>query len=182
MAQLALAAAGAVVGGVVGGPAGASLGWTLGSVAGAMLFPEDGPTREGPRLQDLTVSASTYGDAIKIGYGTVRMNGNIIWSTGLREQQNTETVGGKGMGGNASTVTYQYFASWAVAFAEGPAENVIRIWFDTHLVYDATNTRDLFPKRTFTFRFYPGDEDQLPDPAIEAHVGTESATAHRGLV
>jgi hypothetical protein len=59
MAQLALAAAGAVVGGVIGGPAGASLGWTLGSVAGGMLFPEDGPTREGPRLQDLAVSASS---------------------------------------------------------------------------------------------------------------------------
>jgi hypothetical protein len=147
MAQLAFAAAGTAIGAMFGMP---QLGFLAGSLVGTLLFPQKGPdvTSEGPRLGDLSVSSSAYGAPIAIGYGTLRMGGNIIWSSGIREQKTVKKVsGGKGMGGGGSqkSVTYSYFASFAIAFGEGPAEDVLRIWADGKLIYDKTGSSPLPP-------------------------------------
>src|SRR3546814_12039021 len=71
------------------------------------LFPKSGQDvrSEGPRLSDLTVTSSAYGQPIFIGYGTERMGGNIIWSPGIEDVVNVDTqnVGGKGGGGGSAT-------------------------------------------------------------------------------
>lgn len=179
-----VAVGGAALGSAIG--VGWQAGWLVGAVVGNLLFPRKGPDvrTEGPRLGDLTVTSSAYGASIAIGYGTLRMAGNMIWSSGIREQQNvTRTrAGGKGSGGATQTsVSYAYFASFALSFGEGPAEDVLRIWADGKLIYDKTGASPDVAKPNLRFRFYPGSETQLPDPLIEAHVGAGRAPAHRGL-
>src|SRR5690606_30029345 len=179
-----VAVGGAALGSAIG--VGWQAGWLVGAVVGNLLFPRKGPDvrTEGPRLGDLTVTSSAYGASIAIGYGTLRMAGNMIWSSGIREQQNvTRTrAGGKGGGGATQTsVSYAYFASFALSFGEGPAEDVLRIWADGKLIYDKTGASPDVAKPNLRFRFYPGSETQLPDPLIEAHVGAGRAPAHRGL-
>lgn len=138
--------------------------------------------QEGPRLQDLSVSSAAYGQMRQIGYGSFRMGGNMIWSPGIREivrevEQDSPSKGGAG-GGSVTTRTFEYRASFAIGFGEGPANEIIRIWADSKLIYDASGAGTGIGK--YRFRFYPGDELQLPDPMIEADVGAGQAPAYRG--
>jgi hypothetical protein len=81
MGQLgfAVAVAGAAVAAMFGAP---QLSWIAGAAIGGLVFPHKGPSVEGPRLGDLSVSSSAYGMPIPIIYGTMRVAGNMIWSTG----------------------------------------------------------------------------------------------------
>ncbi|MGE4486377.1 MAG: phage tail protein [Synergistaceae bacterium] len=181
MARLALTAVGTVIGAYYGNP---QMGFMIGSLAGSYLFPENTNVNvEGPRLGDRTVSSSAYGAPIGINFGTVRTSGNVIWSAGIREQRNSQTVstGGKGGGTSSQTnITYSYFCSFAVAFGEGIAEDVLRIWADSKLIYDKTGTGNV-SNDNINFRFYTGSETQLPDSLIEDDKGAENTPAHRGL-
>jgi hypothetical protein len=180
MAQLALGAAGAALGFAVGGPTGAHLGFLAGSTLGGVLFRPGLPEQRGPRLGDLSVTASTYGLAIARGFGTVRTGGNVIWSSGLKEVETRRSRRvGKG-GQRQATVAYSYFASLAIAFGAGPAQALLRLWADGKLIYDATGTGWL--SKGVVARFYPGSEDQLPDPLLQAELGAANTPAHRGLV
>lgn len=175
MAVLAVAGLGAWGSAALG--LGWQAGWLVGSTLGSLLFNKQ-PNQEGPRLADLSVTSSAYGAPIPIGYGTLRMAGNILWSSGIREEKHTERVG---KGGGAKQTSYSYFASFALALAEGPAEDVLRIWADGKLIYDKRGTGTEVAKSSFTLRFYPGSETQLPDPLIEAVEGAGLVPAHRGL-
>ncbi|AAT69483.1 gp86 [Alphaproteobacteria phage PhiJL001] len=184
MASLAIAAVGALAAGGLGFSP--QIGFLIGSVVGTLLFPPPGQetTTEGPRLGDLSVSASTYGTAIPISYGTVRVSGNMIWSSGIREVKHTETSGGGkgGLGGGPkqTQITYTYFVDMALSFGAGPADAVSRIFADGKIIYDATKAP---PSRLsgLRFRFYDGGEDQLPDSIIEASEGSGQVPGHRGL-
>ena len=183
MAQLAVAGAGAAVGFVLGGPVGAQIGWALGGVAGALLFPPKGQDSQGPRLSDLTVQTSGYGLPIPMAVGRVKLAGNVIWKTDIRERATTRRQG-KG-GGGAKSTTYTYFLSWAVGLCEWlipPSDpQVLRIWLDTHLVYDTTGASEVTQIPGLVWRFHPGSETQLPDPLLAATLGANEAPAHRGL-
>jgi len=179
-----VAAGGAALGTALG--VGPGAGWLAGAALGNLLFPSQGPESrvEGPRLGDLTVTSSAYGAPIAIAYGTLRMAGNMIWSSGIIEARSVSRsqAGGKGGGGATQTgVSYSYTASFAIAFAEGPAEDVLRLWADGKLIYDKTGLQTDVARPGLRFRFHPGGETQLPDPLIEAHVGEGRAPAHRGL-
>ena len=159
-------------------------GWLAGSVLGNLLFPAKGPDSrvEGPRLGDLGVTSAAHGAPIPIGFGTLRLAGNLIWSSGIREQRRVQrSEVGKGGGGASQTaVSYAYTASFAIGFGEGPAEDVLRIWAHGKLIFDRTGTGPT-TKPGLRFRFHKGDETQLPDPLIESQVGIGRAPAHRGL-
>ena len=83
-----VAAGGAALGTALG--VGPGAGWLAGAALGNLLFPTQGPESrvEGPRLGDLTVTSSAYGAPIAIGYGTIRLAENLIWSSGIVEMQN----------------------------------------------------------------------------------------------
>jgi hypothetical protein len=196
MGQLIATVAGGFLGGLLGGPLGASIGMTLGGALGAALF---GPTIEGPRLTDLKVSASTYGNAIPEVYGTVRVGTNMIWSPGIKESK--KKSGGKG---GPKQTTYSYSCSFAAAMCVGTIDGVLRIWADGKLIYDASGgatrntyqTADLYPtvsynvvsvikddkkKTKYKIRIYKGNEVQLPDSLMEDDKGMGNVSAHRGL-
>lgn len=151
------------------------------------VFAPKGPNvqQEGPRLNDTTVTSSAYGQPINIAFGTFRMAGNLIWSSGIEEVPNVskQQGGGKGGGGGGSvtTTTYEYFSSFQIAFAEGVAENVLQMFADGKLILDRLNTTAHFSMSGLNFRFYPGDETQLPDALIEADKGVGNVPANRGL-
>lgn len=180
MATLALAAVGAYIGsaaitGTIFGLTGATIGWAVGSAVGSALFSPGGTDVQGARLSDRSVQSSVYGAAIPIPYGTTRLAGNVIWATDLVEKSKTQS-GGKG-GGGGSVTTYTYFANVAISIGE-PIAGVRRIWADSELVYDQSETSTTTTNKNI--RIYTGSETQLPDPLIEATEGVGSTPAYRG--
>jgi hypothetical protein len=181
MAQLVLGAVGAVVGFYFGGTSGAQAGFAIGAAVGSTLGP--GATVEGPRISDLKVQVSSYGVSIPRGYGGFPVAGNVIWSTDLQEDRESEDVG-KG-GPSQTQVTYSYSVSCAIALCDGPIAGVRRIWADSKLVYDARADADadtIGASAEFAefFTLYLGTEDQQPDPTIEATEGAGNVPAYRG--
>ena len=163
---------------------GAPVGFLVGSIVGNLLFPPKAITSEGPRLGDLQISSSAYGAPRSIGFGTVRQGGNVIWSLPIKEKKKTTTIsGGKGSMSGApdqKQVTYSYFGTWAQAFGEGPANDVLRMWADGKIIFDKRSATTATQKTGLSFRFYPGSETQIVDPAIENDKGVGEAPAFRG--
>jgi len=186
MATLVLAAAGSAAGSAIGGSVLGISATLLGSFAGSVigggidrqLF-GGGRTVEGPRLSDLAVQSSAYGAAVPILYGTTRVAGNIIWSSGLKEHRNeSRTGGGKGAGGSSVTqVIYTYSVSLAVALSGRAIADVGRIWADGKLLRNMNGALAVPGE----LRIYRGSEAQMPDPLIEASEGMDNVSAHRGL-
>ena len=183
MAVLALGLAGAAL-----APAGyAAIGWTAGTILGQLLFSEKQQSiNEGPRLADLRVQASSYGVGIPIVAGTVKLAGNLLWTSGIRESvtETTEEVG-KGGGAEVTNRTYSYFASFQIGLCKGPITGVRRIWAEGELIYDANaNNVDQIAAAGALggqITVYPGDEAQNADPTMEAWLGAGNVPAHRGL-
>ena len=81
------------VGQIVGGPIGAMVGSIIGQqIDQNILFKPKAV--HGPRLSELAVQASTYGAQIPRIYGRMRVAGQVIWATPLRETRHKQ--GGKG--------------------------------------------------------------------------------------
>lgn len=159
------------IGTIVGGPLGGAIGALAGRQVDAMIF-APGP-REGPRLNELAVTTSSYGIAVPRQFGRMRVAGQIIWATDLVERRE-KRGGGKG---KPSTVTYSYSASFAVALSSRPLQQIGRVWADGKLLRGAGG--DL--KVAGTFRFHPGSGDQAPDPLIAAAEGAQNCPAFRGI-
>ncbi|MCF8467412.1 MAG: phage tail protein [Sneathiella sp.] len=179
MATLALGVAGAGIGSATG--VGAGTGWLVGTTLGRVLFPEDSASSPGPRLSDLKITGASYGAPIPRLYGTMRLCGNIIWASDLRSE--TVTSGGGGKGGStgaAQSTGYAYYTSFAVAISEGEVASLLKIWADGKVIYDASAAGEVIAADV-RFRFYTGDEAQLPDSIIEAVEGEGDVPAYRGL-
>lgn len=182
---------GAVVGFYVGGPQGAVMGAQVGLGVGGYIDPPKGPQLNGPRLSDLSAQTATYGSPIPRIYGTVATHGNVIWLQGnkLTEVARKEKQGGKGGGGGATVKTYSYYATFAVGLDDvsktGPIQGVRRIWVGGNLIYDAgaddLETVIASNQAAQGFRIYFGDDDQMPDPRMQADLGVANCPAYRGL-
>ncbi len=167
MATLIFTAIGTAVGGPLGGAIGALVGRQIDhAIIGS-------PSREGPRLKELSVTTSSYGSPISRHFGRMRVAGSIIWSTDLVEHRDTQG-GGKG---KPSVTSFSYSASFAVALASRPLSDIGRIWADGNLLRGASG--DL--KTSGQMRFYPGTGDQEPDPLLAASEGEGASPAYRGI-
>lgn len=136
------------------------------------LFPA-----EGPRLRDLTISASTYGAAIPNIYGQARAAGNLIWASPIIEHKKKKSSGK----GGGSYNSYTYTCTFAFAFARGPVTDVLRLWADGKVIYDKTGKSPKVKNTKYQFQVYTGEEDQTPDPRIELLDGVGNGPAYRGL-
>ena len=155
----------------LGGPVGGAIGSLVGRQADAMLF--GAPGRQGPRLKELAVTTSSYGEPVPRHFGRMRVAGSIIWATDLVEHSEVQG-GGKG---SPSLTTYSYTANFAVALASRPIRGIGRIWADGKLLRGAAG--DL--KVGGTLRIHTGEGDQQPDPLILAAEGADRCPAHRDL-
>jgi hypothetical protein len=181
MATLVLGAVGSAIGGSIGGTLlglssvaiGGMIGSTIGSVVDNWVVSSLAPTQriEGARLDSLRITSATEGAVIPRLFGRMRIGGNIIWATDFREEVSTTTQGGgKGGGPKVRTTDYLYYASFAVALCEGEIAGIGRIWADG-------KPMDL---SGVTWRWYPGNEVQSPDPFIAAKMGAAQTPAYRG--
>ena len=173
MAQLVLSRAGAQIGRtflpngirILGAQfSGASIGRAAGSYLAGALF---APTIDGPRIESLAIMESREGAGIPNVYGRMRVAGQVIWAARFKESVREEQAGGK----TGPTVRdYRYSVSFAVAICEGEASRIGQVWANGEPM-DLSGV---------TWRFYPGAEDQLADPLIEAIEGASQAPAYRG--
>ncbi len=150
----------------IGGVLGRALGAFAGNSIDQHLFGSD-THREGPRLQNLEVQASSEGATVPLTFGRTRLSGQIIWATNYEEVVTTtrHKTGGKGGGPKHTSSSYSYFANIAVGLCEGPIAGIARVWADGKIV-------DL---NTVTMRVHKGDAGQMPDPLISAKEGTAPA-------
>jgi hypothetical protein len=151
------------IGTAIGGPIGGALGAFVGQQADRAVFGSG--SREGPRLKELSVTKSSYGQPMPRHFGRMRVGGSVIWATDLVE--NSSTSGGKG---KPKTTSYSYSASFAVALSSTPIERVGRIWADGNLLRGAAD--DL--KVEGELRIYKGNGDAPVDPLIAADKGRQT--------
>lgn len=184
MAQLAIAAAGAAVGSFFG-PIGAQIGWAAGSLLGAQFGPKQ--KSYGPRLEDLKVTGSEYGQTIPWAAGHPRIAGQVWWASQRREI-GTTTSQGKG-GGGAESTSYTYEVDILYGLVNRQILGVSRIWSNGKLIWTALvdsdedsiiNSQNEAPWDRITV--YTGAADQLPDPTYEAAVTNAPAYRGRGSV
>jgi hypothetical protein len=191
MADIVLPVVGGTVGFVLGGPSGAILGANIGSMAAGAFFPKSQrvqlPTQEGPRLADLRAQISTYGNIIPRVYGTMRLAGNVIWSTDIKEVRSEKTTtqtsngGGKGGGGgktttSQTTISYEYFVTLAIAICEGEIDEVIRVWADSKVLTEAE-----LSSAQGKYNIHFGDEAQAVDDIMAKYLPAGTIPAHRGM-
>ncbi|WP_440468116.1 phage tail protein [Pseudomonas sp. YH-1] len=147
------------------------------------IFPE--PDTPSPTIP--TVQESAYGNPIPRFYGMIGTAGNIIWLKGgkLDYTVKKKKSGGKGGGSSAATVTYSYFATFALCLGEGPIAGIRRMWCGDKLIYNAGSddleTIIASNKAAKNWKLYLGTDDQMPDPDIEADKGVGNTPAYRGL-
>ena len=177
MATILLSAAGAAVGagfggtvlGLSGAVIGRAVGATLGRVIDQRLTGAGSEAVEVGRVERFRLTGASEGTPVTRAWGRVRLAGQVIWATRFRE---TATQSGGGKGGSAPKSTqYSYSVSLAIALCEGDIRRVGRIWADGNEI--ATNSLQM--------RVYKGQDDQLPDPKIEAVEGAGRAPAYRGI-
>ena len=177
MATILLSAAGAAIGSGVGGTVlglsgaviGRAVGATIGRSIDQRILGTGSEVVSVGKIDRFHVSGVGYGTPIKEIWGRMRVAGEIIWASRFQETRST-TGGGKGSP-RPSTESFSYSVSIAIAICRGEAQRVGRIWANG--VEIAMNSLNL--------RFYPGSDDQLPDPKIEAVEGAEFAPSYRGI-
>ncbi len=168
MATLVLSTVGRSLGGPVGGIVGSFIGAQVDS---SLLG--GGRRREVGRTANLAVQSSAYGEAIPRLFGTMRVAGNLVWTSGI-DEHSTSTGGGKR---GPATASYSYSASFAVLLSARPVEGIGRVWADGKLLRDAAGAW-LTP---VTMRLHNGGDGQAPDPLISAAEGAGGTPAYRGL-
>lgn len=190
MASFALGVVGTVAGGLIGGPFGAQLGGMIGAALGGMidnqLFPQK---QQGPRLTDLAVQVSTYGQILPKLYGPEnRIAGNVIWSSGLIETSHKQKAGGKG-GPTVEQTTYTYSANLAIAICDAqrkPISGITKIWANSKLIYSAagasgSSAPDPFEAKVWAqLVVHDGSFSQMPDSLLEGAIGVGEVAAYRG--
>lgn len=182
MSDVVLPVAGAAAGFALGGFNGAVIGANLGSAVHSTFFADDVhlPIQHGIRLADLRVQTSTYGKTIPTIYGSMRLAGNVIWATDIKEvaQHHTSHTGGKGGAAKvtSTSVHYSYFATLAIALCEGEIDEIVRVWADSKVL-----TEEVLSSAQGKYNIHYGTEDQLPDDIIAKYASPKQIPAYRGL-
>lgn len=163
---------GAVVGYWFGGPTGAQWGFAIGGGLGALTA--DRPNIQGPRLEDLKIVGTDYGQAIPWVSGSPRLAPQYIWASPLREIANSKK---QGKGGGSKVTSFTYECDVILLLSENITEGVARDWINNELVRNGLTVKDgVWAGITV----YTGEIDQLPDPTYEAAMGAGNAPAYRG--
>ncbi|MDO9638797.1 MAG: glycoside hydrolase/phage tail family protein [Pseudotabrizicola sp.] len=176
MATIVFAAAGAALGAGMGGTVlglsgaviGRAVGATIGRAVDQRIMGLGSDAVEVGKLDRFHIMGASEGAPIAKCWGRMRLAGQVIWASPFRET--SRKTGGKGMP-SPRTVQYSYTVSLAIALCEGEILGIGRIWADGDEISPAT----------LNLRAYNGTEDQLPDPLIEARMGSLHAPAYRGI-
>ena len=122
---------------------------------------------QGPRLESFQLQTSRDGAPMPRVFGRVRLSGQVIWASHIRETSTETPIGGKG--GGPTQTDFAYSISFAIGLCEGEIAGVDRIWANGAPLETAG----------VDMRVYRGTESQMPDPIIAATEGG-AAPAFRG--
>ena len=111
--------------------------YALQAAANAIAGGLDAREFEGPRLDTLRIMSSTDGAPLPRAYGRVRLGGQVIWASALKENRTSEKVG-KGSG--PTHTSFSYTISFAVALCEGEIAGVDRLWANSEYLPTADLT------------------------------------------
>ncbi len=117
---------------------------------------------EGPRLEGFQLQTSRDGAPMSRIYGRMRLAGQVIWASRLRETRSEEDVQ-SGKGGGPTRVNYSYSMSFAIGLCEGEILGVDRLWANGQAL----------PTAGLNMRVYKGTADQHADPIISAIEGAD---------
>ncbi len=177
MSSVILSSVGGAIGGSLGGPFGAAIGQGIGTSVGLevdneIFFKKKYIPKIGHKLSEVTMQTATYGKMIPIVYGKVKLAGNIIWASEMKEERRDHHQRRSKFGGKVLVSSeYHYSISLAIAIAEGEINEILRVWADDQLIDPCQSV----------YRFYNGGESQNPDPLIEAIEGYGRTPAFRGI-
>lgn len=79
-----------------------------------------------PKLHSLSLTQSGVGLCVKMGWGTFRIQADLLWAGDFKSVKQKQQ-GGKGMGGKSS-VSYDYLTAMQGALCAGPISGVNAIW------------------------------------------------------
>lgn len=82
---------------------------------------------DGPRLTNFSIRQSEYGLMKPLVWGSMRVNGNVIWPNQaalLITERKFSIEGG-------AVNKYQYYGTWAAAFGDGECAFIPKIWLIT---------------------------------------------------
>lgn len=127
----------------------------LNTATGFITRALDNRVFEGPRLESFHLQTSRDGAPMPRIFGRMRLAGQVIWASQVRETVTEEEVGGKG---GPSQRNYSYTISFAVGLCEGEILGVDRIWANG----------EILPLDGLTVRIHTGSESQGPDSIIAA--------------
>ncbi len=168
------AAAGASLGGGLLGLSSVVIGRAIGAVAGRavdqMILGAGSEPVEHGKVDRFRLTGASEGAAVTRLFGRMRLGGQVIWASEVQEHV-ASTGSGKGMLNGPKNREFSYSVSLAVALCEGEITRVGRVWADGQEIAAGS----------LTMRVYPGSEDQLPDPRIEAVEGAGMVPAYRGI-
>lgn len=173
--QLALPLLGSAIAPSIG--LSASTGWLVGS----MLYGLTQGTKKGrPTIHESGAQTIMEGAPLGIVYGTAPLTGNVIAAGPVRK---IETPIKQRKGGSKTVGTeVQYLCTYAVAIGE-PIDVLVMAKCDGAIVYDVRPGHN-FASDNAQFlsrcKIYYGDEEQLPDPDLEAIYGAGEVPAYRG--
>lgn len=126
------------------------------------------------KLGELSIQTSTYNKVIPNIYGTVKLAGNVIWLSEVKEvkQEYVNTIKtGKNSKISQNNVVYYYFISVAIAICKGEVEKIEKVWADNELI-DLNN---------FSHRIYYGTSTQEPDSLIQSIEGINKTCAYKDI-
>lgn len=159
--------AGAVIGNAILPGIGGTIGMMAGTLLGNLLDP---PKYEAVKPQMQGVQTAQYGSPIPILFGTDCFTGTVIWQK-YPFTEHGEKSGGKNTSPSVSSKTYS--TSFAVLLCVGEIDHIVKIYADGRLWWPNEDGET-------PFTVYNGDEEQLPDPTMEAELGAGNVPGYRG--
>lgn len=154
--------------------AGFALGSTVGGIAGSYIDPI---MLQGNKIGDNNIQVAAEGGARAIMFGRACITATCIIARGNRVVMKKKTSNGKGSTGSTVNET----VSWTFAIGLGeaiPGASISRIWQDESLVYDVLGDGIVSiednNKFAAKFRFYDGNETQLPDGDLQTFLGEDT--------
>ncbi len=106
----------------------------------SFLSPKQPQTKQQPALSGVQFQTSVYGKCIPLIYGTNRVAPNAIWYGDFFSKKNKAKGGGKGGSvggatgkGGATSSTYTYFTSVALALCEGAIQSVGKFYISKNI-------------------------------------------------